>query len=313
MEVFYHGPYREKSVLPRPNRTRGAATVRAMAAPPATWPGLVLGLSVDPLAALAIAAAGAGYVTGVRRLAARGRSWPRGRSVAFAAGLATAALATQSGIARYGGTRFSAHVAEHLLLGMAAPLLLALAAPATLALQAANGGGRRAVHRLVHSRAAALLTHPAVAALLFGGSLFALWFTPLFELALSNRLAHAAVHVHFVVAGCAFFWPLVGLDPVRRRLPHGARALVVLLLVPLHAVLGLALLGSQELLAGGWYARATGPAAALADQQLGGGLLWVAGDLLGLAASAVVLAQWMAHDERQAARDDRRLDAAAAG
>jgi putative copper resistance protein D len=50
-------------------------------------------------------------------------------------------------------------------------------------------------------------------------------------------------------------------------------------------------------------------AALLADQRLGAGLLWAVGDLLGLAAAVVVVAQWMAAEDRRQAREDRRLDA----
>ncbi len=51
---------------------------------------------------------------------------------------------------------------------------------------------------------------------------------------------------------------------------------------------------------------------ALGDQRLGAGILWGFGELFGLAALAIVLYQWMRHEEREAVRVDRRLDAEAA-
>ena len=92
------------------------------------------------------------------RLAARGRSWPRARSVSFAAGLVVIVLATQSGIARYDRVLFSLHVAQHLLLGMVAPLLLVLGAPITLALQAGRRTTQTRVLRFLHSRPVAIGT-----------------------------------------------------------------------------------------------------------------------------------------------------------
>ncbi|MBW3556293.1 MAG: cytochrome c oxidase assembly protein [Actinobacteria bacterium] len=279
--------------------------------PPPTVGHLVLGWSFDPLAAGGIITAGIAYGFGVRRLAKRGRRWPSGRSVAFGAGLGFVVIATQSGLARYDSVLFSAHAAQHVVLGMAAPLLLALGAPVTLALQAGRGRPRLVVRRLAHGPAAKAVTHPAAGLFLVIGSLFGLYFSPLFPLSLRNEAVHAAVHLHFLAAGCAFFWPVLGLDAGPRRLSHPVRMLVVLLLVPAHAVLGLAVLSSPELLAGGWYgepARIWGTDA-LSDQQVAGGLLWVTGDLVGLVAAGVVLAQWMRFDEREAAREDRRLEA----
>ncbi|HEX9993501.1 MAG TPA: cytochrome c oxidase assembly protein [Acidimicrobiales bacterium] len=251
-------------------------------------------LAVTALAALL-------YGLGVRRLGARGRRWPAARTAAFAAGLLALTIATSSGLARVDTVRFSAHAVQHVLLGMVAPLLLALGAPVTLALQAAARPTRSALLRVVDHPAAGALTHPAVGWALFGGTLFALYLTPVFGLSLRNDLVHAAVHLHFLAAGCLFFWPLVGTDPVRRRLPHPARMLSLLLLVPVHAVLGLALLGLSAPLGDGTWS--------LADQRAGAAVLWGTGDLLGLVAGGVVLARWMAADDRAQAVRDRLADA----
>lgn len=239
---------------------------------------------------LVAALAGALYLAGARRLARRGRRWDRGRTAAFAGGVV--ALAAAAAASRAEG--FPADVAEHLLIGMAAPLLLALGAPVTLALQASSRPSRTALLRALHARPLAVLFHPVVTWGVFGGSLFLLYFTPLFELSERHGLVHGAVHLHFLLAGAAFFWPLVSPDPVPQRVPHGARVLLVLLTVPFHAVLGLALVSG-----GG-------------DRAAGGALLWAGGDVLGLVASGVVLAQWMRQDQREALRYDRRTRIAGA-
>jgi putative copper resistance protein D len=257
---------------------------------------------LDPGAAVAVVVAAWAYAAGVGRLAARGRPWPPARSAAFALAVAALVVATQGPVAARDTESFTAHAVQHALLGLVAPVLLALSAPLTLALQAAGRATQTSLVRLLHSAPVATLTHPAAASAVFAGTLFALYFTPLFELSLRNGTVHAAVHVHFVAAGCLYFWPLVGVDAVPHRLPHGVRMLVLLASVPVHAVLGVALVGGDGLLAPGWYD--------LAGQRAGGGVLWVAGDLLAVAAAAVVLAQWMRDDERAAAREDRRLDTA---
>jgi putative membrane protein len=245
------------------------------------------------------------YAIGVRRLQANGHRWPAARTLAFSAGLAALALATLPPLGPAEVERFSAHVLQHVLLGMVAPLALALGAPVTLALRASGRPVRRRLLRLLHSRPVALLTHPVVGWVLFGGTLFALYFSPLFGLSLRSRLVHEVLHLHFLAAGCLFVVPLVGLDPVRPRLSHGARLLAVLLAVPLHAFLGMALLQSERILGGGGWS--------LADQHLGAGLLWATGDLLAGIAAVVIFFQWVASDERQATRLDRRGAAVGAG
>jgi cytochrome c oxidase assembly factor CtaG len=266
---------------------------------------------VDLATAAAIALAAGLYIGGVRRLARRGRRWPAARWVPFAAGLVALLLASQSGLARYDTVLFSVHMAQHLLLGMVAPLLLALGAPVTLALQASRRPTQVALLRILHSRPVAVVTHPVVAWVLFGGTLFVLYFSPLFELSLRNDVVHSAVHLHFLVVGATFFWPLVGLDPVHWRLPHGARLLAILLAVPFHAFVGIAILSANDLLAGGWYgdiARDWGPSA-LSDQRTAAGILWAVGDVLAFVAAVIVFFQWAEREEREAQRADRRLDA----
>jgi putative copper resistance protein D len=280
--------------------------------PPPTPARVLLDWQLDPALAAVVLLAGGLYLRGVRTLAARGRAWSRGRTVAFLAGLATMLFATQSGLAAYDTVRFSLHTLQHVLLGMAAPLLLALGAPVTLALQASGRAQQRVLLRVVHSRVLAVATSPFVGWTLFAGTLFGLYFSPLFELSLRNDLVHVAVHLHFLAVGVLFFWPAVGLDPSRRPLPHPARLLYVLVALPFHAFLGLAVRSSEARpLGGDVYGAVDGVtrASLLADQRLGAGLLWAVGDLLGLVAAAVVVTQWMAADERRQAREDRRLDA----
>jgi putative copper resistance protein D len=155
------------------------------------------------------------------------------------------------------------------------------------------------------------LAHPVVAWALFGGTLFVLYFSPLFELSLRNPWVHQALHLHFLLAGCLFAWVAFGVDALPRRLPHPARLLFVLLAVPFHAFLGLAVLSADAHPLGadvyGAVVRTSG-SDLVSDQRVGAGVLWGVGDLLGGIAGAVVLVQWIKADERRQAREDRLLD-----
>jgi putative copper resistance protein D len=254
---------------------------------------LLLDWQLPPAAGTALVAAGAGYVWGVDRLRRRGRGWPVPRTAAFLGGLAVLALALCSGIAHYDTADFSIHMVQHLLLAMVGPPLLALGAPVTLAVQASSRGTQRRLIAGLHSRPVALVTHPVVTWALMGASLAALYFTALYGLTLRHAWLHDLVHVHLVVVGVLFVWPIVGLDPVRWRLPHGARMLYVLTALPFHSIIGLVLASSAAPL---WAAHT------LSDQQAGGGVMMLGGDLVTVVIFIIVFSQWAAAEERLAAR-----------
>jgi putative membrane protein len=253
------------------------------------------------------------YLYGMRRLTARGDHWPVGRTLSFVVGgLGTIALATMSGLAAYDESLFSAHMVQHMLLSMVATVFLALGAPITLALRTLPLAGRRAVMAVLHSRVAALLSHPLIPWLLFVSSPFALYFTGWYEATLDHRLLHELLHLHFLVVGSLFFWPLLGVDPVPGRSGHPFRVLLVAATLPFHAFLGVAIMSVEPdgrgLLAPEHYLRLHTLSEAVYQQQLGGGLLWASGDLVGLLFLGVLVTQWMRASEREALREDRRLD-----
>ncbi|MCA1710864.1 MAG: cytochrome c oxidase assembly protein [Actinobacteria bacterium] len=265
---------------------------------------------VVPLLALAVMAGL--YVLGVRRLTARGDAWSRGRSVAFGAGLLVFAVATLSGLAAYDEELFGAHMVQHMLLTMVVPVFLALGAPVTLALRTLPAGGRGGLLALLHSRFVRVLTFPLVPWLLFVGSPFALYFSGWYPATLEHAWLHELLHAHFLAVGCLFFWPLVGLDPIPGRASYPFRLLLLAATLPFHAFLGVAIMSVPDdgrgLIAAAHYLPLRGVQGAVFQQQVGGGALWASGDLVGLLFLAVTLSQWMRASEREAAREDRRLD-----
>lgn len=282
--------------------------------PPVSVARLVAWWTIDPGPAIGCAVVTVLYLIGVRRLSARRRHWHGTRTAAFLTGIAMIVVATQSGLARYDDVLFSAHMAQHMLLGMVAPFFLALGAPITLALQASSRSTQSGLLRILHSQPIAVITHPLVAWTLMAVSSFVFYFSSLYELSLRHDWLHALAHLHFVLIGVLFFWPAVGLDPQPHRLSYPARLLYVLFAVPFHVFLGLAMLSSNPPLAHDFYAslhRTWGPTL-MADQRAGAGIVWAIGDLFGLVPGAVIVAQWVRHDQRRQAREDQRLDAIAA-
>ena len=258
------------------------------------------------------------YLYGVSRLRGRGDAWPVARTLSFlVGGLGTIALATMSGIAAYDTSLFAVHMVQHMLLSMVATVFLALGAPITLALRTLPQRPRGVLLAVLHSRLAEILSFPLIPWVLFVASPFALYFSGWYELTLTNMLAHELLHVHFLVVGSLFFWPLLGIDPIPGRSGHPFRMLLVAATLPFHAFLGVAIMSVEPdgrgLLAGDHYLPLHGLAESVFQQQLGGGLLWASGDVVGLLFMAVLLTQWMRASEREARREDRRLDRLEAG
>ena len=81
---------------------------------------------------------------------------------------------------------------------------------------------------------------------------------------------HALVHLHFLVVGCLFVWALVGVDMTPWPILYGARLLAVLVAVPFHAFLGVALLTTNSPLAPAVYP-------SLMDEHATAGILWASG------------------------------------
>jgi putative membrane protein len=301
-------------VLALAGLTVGAGAALAGPAPgsqvPAPTPGRVLlSWSFNPLVTVGLLAAAVAYLQARRRLVAGGVVWPRRRTAYFLSGIGALAIALLSPIEAYDTVLFSVHVGQHMLLTMVAAPLLALGAPITLALRVARGRTRRRMVRVLHSPPVRLVGHPLVAWVLFTITLYGLYFSPLFDLTLRQPLVHDLVHLHFLGAGLLFWWPVVGLDPSRWRLPHIARLLFVFLMVPFHAFLGVAILNSGRVLAPTLesFQRSWGPTP-LDDQHVGGAILWGAGDLIALGAVLGILISWASYEEKVVAvREDRRL------
>ena len=139
---------------------------------------------------------------------------------------------------------------QHMVLTMLAPVFLALGAPITLWLRTLPPAPRAQLLAVLHSRVARVLMFFPVAFVLYIVSPWALYFSGWYEATLRSPVLHDLTHLHFVVIGCLFFWPLIGLDPVPGRMSHGFRVLGTFATLPFHAFLGVAIMGASTLIAG---------------------------------------------------------------
>jgi cytochrome c oxidase assembly factor CtaG len=254
------------------------------------------------------------YLLGLRTLRKRGDRWAWSRTLAFLGGTAAFYVATSSGLAAYDTTLLSVHMVQHMVLSMVVPLALALGAPVTLGLRTLPQRPRRWLLVVLHSRVAKVLSFPPLTLLLYVVTPWAVYFSGWYDASLHSAYVHEAMHVHLVLVGSLFFWPLMGIDPVPGRVSYPFRVLLVVLTLPFHAFLGVTIMGQTDLIGGDWYPDLhDGPMGAWLpdphdDQHLAGGILWGSGDLIGLAFFGVLFTQWVRSSMREAVREDRRLD-----
>jgi putative copper resistance protein D len=296
------------------NRTATLAAASSDTLPPFTVAEIFTQIRLNSLIAVFLLIAAALYLYGVHRLRQRGDHWPPGRTVAFLlGGLGSIAAVTVTGVEAYDTTLLSIHMIQHMVLSMVGPIFLALGAPVTLALRTVHTGPRKALLGILHSRVVGIITYPLVAFGLFIANPFILYFTGAYSATLQHAWLHELVHVHFIVTGCLFFWPLLGLDPLPNRWPYPARALLMVLSVPFHTVLGLTIMQSKTLLGGDWYPNLNlSWSDPYSDQVVAGGVLWAGGEIVSVTMLGILVVQWIRQSEREAKRIDRALDRAEA-
>ncbi|MFA7499294.1 MAG: bifunctional copper resistance protein CopD/cytochrome c oxidase assembly protein, partial [Leucobacter sp.] len=253
------------------------------------------------------------YLGGVIRLARRGDRWPIGRTIAWLVGLALLFYSTNGALNAYEQYLFSMHMLAHMMLAMLIPLVLVLGAPVTLALRATekrddgSWGGREWILWAVQTPYSKVITHPAVAAVIFVGSLWIFYFTPIARWAASEHLGHQWMIIHFLIGGYLFSLSMVGIDPVPYRFPYPLRLVTLFATMASHAFFGVTVMTGDGLLMADWYGamgREWG-ATPLEDQRIGGGIAWGIGELPTLALALVVAVQWSRSDTKEQKRKDR--------
>ena len=235
----------------------------------------------------------------------RGAGWPQ--ALAFGAGLLALAGALATPLDGLGEDYlFSAHMAQHILLGDFAPALMLLGLSRVIM--------RPATRRLQRvERALGPFAHPVTGLVLWLGLIY-LWHVPaLYEAAIESPAVHALEHASFFVAGTAVWWPLIQPVPMRRRMTG---------LWPFAyigtAKLGLAFLGLwltwSNTVTYDYYE--TVPRiwglSPVEDQNVGGAMMMVEQSLVLVTAFVVLFLRMLTQSEEEQLRRERLEDAAAA-
>ena len=266
-----------------------------LVAPAAAWGAW----NADPVVLCGLAVTAWAYGRGVRgawRSAGAGRGIRRGHVLAFAGAMTALVVALVSPVDRLGGTLFSAHMVQHLLLILVGAPLLVLSAPDRAFTWALPRATQRRLARLLNRDpvrgVAGWLTRPITAWLLHAVVLW-VWHIPgPYAAALESDAIHAVEHAGFFGTALLFWW--VVLRPPRRRAAYGLGVLFVFATAMQSGVLGalITFAGSA------WYpAHADGAAlwglTALEDQQLAGLVMWVPAGLVYVLAAGLLCAAWL--------------------
>lgn len=257
------------------------------------------------------------YLAAVVRLHRRGDRWPLGRTVAWVLGWVVVVISTSSALGQYSGSQFGVHMIVHMSLNMLAPVLLVLGGVVTLLLRATTAhprsqpaGPHEWLTAVLQWPGLRLIFNPFLVFIVYIGSYYALYLTPLFENIMRFHWAHQAMNVHFLIVGYLFYGLIVGVDRPPRPLPPIGKLGFVLAAMPFHAFFGIILMTASVPIAENFYLTLDFPwmGDLMAQQYLGGGIAWAGGELPLVLVVIALGVQWARQDQREAVRKDRHLD-----
>lgn len=272
--------------------------------------------SLTPDIVIATALVLAIYLNGWRQRVTASRRTPLGRHLLFLGGIGCVFVALQSPLDAIADRLFFVHQIQHLFLRMLGPMLIALSWPEALLSAGVPRPLRRAILTPIASNPGvrqvfSVLGHPAVATLVFIAALY-VWEIPrIHDVAILNDGVHYVMHVTMLIAGLLFWWlifdrrsPKAPFDMddhdhpwwrlLGRASPHGlrfgVRIMMLWIVILSNIVLGaVTAFKSVEL-----YPAYDTPGrlfgfSAMADEQVGGFIIWMPSSMMCVLAVLLVL------------------------
>lgn len=261
---------------------------------------MLAGWRADPTILIGLAVLVAFYL---RSAAGRGRPdrLRRRDVVLFLSGIAVFGLALESPLDTLGDTTFFvAHMFQHLTLLLVVPVLLLAGTPSWMLAPL--------LRRPLVGSLWSLATSPLVATVTFN-MILALTHLPLiFNAITANETAHAIEHLVFVATGLQLWWAVLGAFPPGKRLSYPLQmGYLFLQTLPCSAIAAMITFSTGVIYVP--YATAVHPAflSALADQELGGLLMWLGMPTYLFCAMAVIFFVWAGEEGRLDAASDETL------
>jgi putative membrane protein len=226
----------------------------------------------------------------------RKRRWSQWCTASFLSGCAVLAWALVPEALPFAPGDLRQHMVQHVLLGMLGPLGLVMGAPITLLLRALPASGGRLIASVLRGGPVRLVTHPVSALVLNLGGMAALYFTPLYTVAMTTPVLQSWLAFHFVAAGCLYAWVIAGPDPAPHRLSVPARLIVLGVAVVGHSVL-------SQLLYAGIGTRLPVP---FVERQQAAELMYYLGDVTEMLLAVALVSTWRPGSGRPQAVPERR-------
>jgi putative membrane protein len=273
---------------------------------------------IEPLFLAPVVLAGVLYAVGLRRWRPRSRAHPWWRTALFYLGLLTMVGAVDTPLHALAEHHFSAHMVQHLLVMTVGVPLVLLGAPTTPVLR----GMPRVLRRQVLTPLAADplvrgvwrgVTHPLSALLVFTVVMVAWHLVPgWYDRATEDAGIHELQHISFVVAAGLYWWNLIDPAPLHAPLGYLMRIIYVVAQGTVQSLIAAFITLADHPLYH-FYERATPvfQISPIDDQELGGLIMWVPGQMLDLIVVGVLFAVWWSQAERGQREADERSAAAA--
>lgn len=258
------------------------------------------------------------YVWGVVRVTRRGEHWPVSRLLFWLAGWLLTLYLAVSGLWMYSTAVYSWHMLVHMTVNMMVPVLCVLGAPVSLVRAAADkrlqtglAGIGDVLDMLSEGRLVRVLLSPPLIWVNYVGSLFVVYFSPLFPWLMRYHWGHQLMLLDFMVAGYLFFGQVVGPDRHAWQLPYIIRFALLLSIMPFHAIFAVGIMSSRTLLGAQFYKSISvgWVGDLLADQNIAGQVTWFTGEVPAFVAVLMLTAQWFRSDTAAADAADRRRGA----
>ena len=188
---------------------------------------------------------------------------------------------------------FSAHMVQHLVLTLGVPPLLLAGLPPAMA----DALLRPLLARRIPAAVARTLTRPLPAFALYATGLIGWHFPAPYNAALEMHGWHIVEHVVLMVTATIGWWPVLSPSRALPPLPHAAQLLYLFVFgMPMTVVA--AMIASADHVLYPFYEAAPRivDLSPLADQRLGGLIMWVPSGLIPLTAFTVVFFRWVASE-----------------
>ena len=225
----------------------------------------------------------------------------RGQVVTFLLGVFIMFLALVSPLDELGDSYlFSAHMVQHLFITLVGPPLLLIGTPGWL------------LQPLLRNRVVFLIarvfTFPALAFFLYNAD-FWLWHAPpLYNATLENQGIHILEHVTFIVFGILNWWPIFSPSEELPRLSLGGQVLYIFLAGMPTVALGAGLTFFPPLYAPYLAAPRIWGLSAAVDQQLGGLIMWIPGNIFYIVIISILFISWMQEQDAKQRASEADLD-----